>query len=1058
MLWLYQSNRLENLALRLTDLLGQPLADPLQAETVVVQHPGMARWLSLQIADRLGICANLEFPQPAAFIWQLFYQWLPDAPDQDRYRPDVLSWRIHAKLPHLVQQPLFADLAAYLAGNGEEQGFQLAQQLAKLFDRYLLYRPDWIVAWQEGRSAQSGDHWQASLWRELFADVPVHWVTLQQQCLALAQGDGAPAGLPERVCIFGVPTLSPGYLEILRQLSEWTEVHLFLLNPCAQHWADILSESEQARRALRGGSEALYLDLGHPLLAMLGRQGRDFFAAINEMNPGGEELFETGSDASLLQRLQQQIVNLEMPQQGVPADASIGLHLCHSPMREVEVLYDLLLDALDHVADLRPDEILVMTPDIDRYAPLMEAVFGAPGGRPRIPFRISDTRLGQASPLAAAFLELLALPDSRYGVDEFLRLLEIPAIRTHFNLDDACLSVLQPWLKTAAVRWGRDGRDKAEQGLPADEHNTWQSGIRQLLLGYMMPGDTESLWQGVYPLDAAEGSSLACLNGLLSFCDTLFDLELSLGQARNPSDWLVLLTGILQDCFASDPETQQSLLPIHDAIRQLSEEMTLANYPATIPLPVIRQRLSELFDQTQIRGFLGGGVNLCALAPMRSLPFRVVALIGLNDGVFPRGNESLGFDLMNETSRFGDRSRRMDDRYLFLETLMSVRERLLIIYQGFDQRDNSIKPPSVVVDELQDCLQRMLGESGLEAITCAHPLQPFSPAYFQNDPQRFSYDPHMREAAMNLGYGQNREASLVPGVLPDGSIDPVVELDRLIAYFENPQRSFVQQRLGMSLESLVWMPQARENFELESFQDVNWGDVWVDALLEGHSGEDLIARYEARGWLPYGDVGTLYAQAILRNAEALADRVRPLLTQASETPLVVQFQLQHGVLQGQIERIYQSGLLAYTSGNFSAFHLLGHWIRHLLLNALKPQGAGLQTQLISPTNMGRFHPVIQPVEVLDALLDLYRQGLKAPTLFSPRSAMTYMEQLDAGSEDKALKAVQKTWFGGERLAGDVDKPYMQLLFPQRPAPDHDFTRISRQVMGPLLEHLEWEGP
>ncbi len=1057
MLWLYQSNRLEILAHRLTDLLSEPLGNPLQAESVVVQHPGMARWLSLQIADRLGICANLEFPQPAAFVWQLFHNSLADAADQDRYRPDILAWRIHAKLPQLLQQPVYRELADYLAGNGEGQGFQLAQQLAKLFDRYLLYRPDWILAWQEGRSVQPGDHWQAALWRELFEDVPVHWVSLQQQCLALAQADEPPGDLPERVCIFGVPTLSPGYLEILRQLSEWTEVHLFLLNPCALHWADILSESEQARCALKGGSEALYLDLGHPLLATLGRQGRDFFAAINEMNPGGEELFESGSEDSLLQRLQHQIVNLELPQSGGKADASISLHLCHSPMREVEVLYDLLLDALDHVADLRPDEILVMTPDIDRYAPLMEAVFGAPGGRPHIPFRISDMRLGQSSPLAAAFLELLALPESRYGVDEFLGLLEIPAIRTRFNLDESGLSLLQPWLKTAAIRWGRDGRDKADQGLPADEHNTWQSGIRQLLLGYMMPGDSESLWQGIYPLDAVEGSNLACLNGLLSFCDTLFGLERTLGEARSPSGWSGLLTAILQDCFASDEETQQSLSPIRDAIRQLSDEMTLAGFEAPLSLPVIRQRLAELFDQSQIRGFLGGGINLCALAPMRSLPFRVVALIGLNDGVFPRGNETLGFDLMGEEFRFGDRSRRVDDRYLFLETLMSVRERLLIIYQGFDQRDNSVKPPSVVVDELRECLQRMLGESGLEAITCAHPLQPFSRAYFQNDSKRFSYDPHMREAATNLGYGQNRESSLVSRVLPEVDTEPVVELDRFIAYFENPQRSFIQQRLGMSLESLVWIPEARENFELEPFQNVNWGDVWVDAMLEGQSGTDLIARYEARGWLPFGDVGRLRAQVILNDAETLAERVRPLLTEAQDAPLAVRLQLGDWVLQGQIERICRSGLLAYTTGRFRAFHLLGHWIRHLLLNAIAPPGITPQTLLLSPLDSGRFNPVQHPREILEALLDLYRQGLRAPTQFSPRSALAYAEQRDSGDEDKALKAAHDSWFGNDHQPGDVDKPYMHLLYPQRPTLDPAFMEISDRVMRPLLAHLEWEG-
>ncbi|MEJ2402731.1 MAG: exodeoxyribonuclease V subunit gamma [Candidatus Thiodiazotropha sp.] len=1055
MLWLYQSNKLETLAQRLTALLHEPVGDPLQPETLVVQHPGMARWLSLRIADRMGICANLDFPQPAAFIWRLFHKWLPDAPDQDRYRPEVLAWRIHEKLPGLAQDPLFHGVAGYLIQGDEGQCFQLAQQLAKLYDRYLLYRPDWIIAWQEGRSIVPEDHWQGMLWRELFEDEPVHWVSLQQQCLALGRASGPPPGLPERISVFGVPTLSPGYLEILRQLSEWTDVHLFLLNPCAMHWADILSESEQARLALKGGNEALYLDLGHPLLASLGRQGRDFFAAINEMNPGGEELFDCDPEGGLLQRLQSQILNLEIPESQLPPDASISIHQCHSPMREVEVLYDLLLDALDHVADLRPDEILVMTPEIDRYAPLMEAVFGAPGGGPTIPFRISDTHLGQSSPLATGFLDILALADTRHGVDTFLRLLEIPGIRARFGLDETGLEALLPWLKSAAIRWGRDAGSRQEQGLPADEHNTWLAGIRQLLLGYLMSGEGTDLWQGVYPLDAVEGSSLSSLDGLLAFCDTLFRVDQRLGEDREPRDWSRLLLEILEECFASDEATQQALLPIREAIQQLSDESTLARCHAPVSLAVIRQRLGELFEQTQIRGFLGGGVNLCALAPMRSLPFRVVVLLGLNDGVFPRSSENLGFDLMQQDGfRFGDRSRRVDDRYLFLETLMSARDRLLVIYQGFDQRDNSIRPPSVVVEELRDCLHDMLGDSGLEQITFAHPLQPFSQAYFEAAGRLFSYSPRMREAALNLGCGQETPHALVTKPLRETEVDPVIDLEQLIRFFENPQRSFVRHRLGMTLEPPIWIPEAREIFALEPFQDVNWGDAWTQALLEGVSGEQLIAQFEARGWLPYGDTGILQARGILEKAETLAEYVAPYLGERVSDPFAVQLDGEGYVLQGQLDGLTRDGLVRFTTDRFHAYHLVGHWIRHLVLNDLSPPDITPQTLLLNLSESLRFEPVEKPRELLSSLIECYRDGLSVPTLFSPRTALAYVEKLHQSDPDKAFRVAHVKWFGNTHASGDVDKPYMRLLYPQRPGLDQSFVEISQRILQPLYDHLE----
>ncbi|MEJ2589839.1 MAG: exodeoxyribonuclease V subunit gamma [Candidatus Thiodiazotropha sp.] len=1054
MLTLHQSNRLERLARQLACQLEQPAGLPLAQEIVVVQHPGMARWLSLQIATHLGICANLDFPQPAAFIWQVFRAMLPEVPELDRYQPNRLAWRIHALLARVEGESAQQPLTDYLAEGDEVRRFQFAQQLALLFDRYLIYRPEWISTWEEGQSATAGDAWQAELWRQLARETPLHWVRLQQDYFSPAAIRPTDT-LPPRVFVFGVPTLSPGYLQIIHHLAEHTDVHLFLLNPCEAHWADIVSPQTQARLELAHAGEQLYLEVGHPLLASLGRQGRDFFAAINELDPGSETAFETAAGDTLLQRLQNQILSLEAPSPGQPADASIAFHICHAPMREVEVLYDQLLDMLEQVPGLAPSEILVMTPEIDRYAPLIEAVFGEPGDRPAIPFRVSDVSLQQGNPLAVALLELLRLPGSRYGVGEMLSLLEVAAVRRRFGLDRAALEAVTEWVSTAAIRWGRDGESKRALDLPPEPRNTWQAGLRRLLLGYAMADPQAHLWHGMLPLDAVEGSASAQLGGLLAFCDAVFELETVLGTPRTPTEWESGLIALSERFFLPEDEADGDAEALREVIHRLTLEAQEAGFDAPVSLGLIRHRLSELLASPNALGFLGGGVNFCALAPMRSLPFRVVCLLGMDDGAFPRRQPAYGFDLMHGQFRFGDRSRRADDRYLFLETLISARDRLHVSYVGRSQRDNKALPPAVVVDELRDTLRQMIGDAGLDGITVAHPLQPFSPDYFRDLPGRFCYSPLRREAALRMGRGRDSERPLLRAALSDTADAAEFTLEALVRFYANPARSFVRERLLLDLEAVEGLPDEREPFTLARFDRADLERRLVEALLRETPEENLFATLDAAGCLPHGQAGRIDFRHMLSRASALSERVQALRGGAVPQALELDLALDGSRLTGRLQALTDSGLLAYTAGRFHPYELLSHWIRHLALNLAAPAGVTPVTQLLEGERAGVLRPVEEPRAQLEILRDHYRQGHNRPLPFYPATAWEYVTGLQTGDEARALARAIGKWDGNRQRAGDGEKPYNRLLWPQHSLFGEAFGDTAVALLQPLIDHLEW---
>ena len=525
MLHLYQSNRLERLAEALAALLLREPLSPLCRETVVVPHPGVGRWLGLRLAERLGICANVEFPLPAAFIWRVLREFLGELPEANRFEPGVLTWGILRGLHELRDDPRFGPVRRYLRDGDPIKGYELAGRLALLFDRYLVYRPDWIAAWEGGRSATPGDDWQAALWRYLVGsqgtEADSHWVRLLEHFFARSQGaEVRPNGLPRRIALFGVPSLSPGYLQVLGRLSHFMEIHLFLLNPCQAYWTEITDPREKERRELAADGGELYLEVGNPLLASLGRQGRDFFAALLEFDAGQtEERFEPADDDTLLGRLQNDILDLrdpaDEPPRPLPAgDLSLQIHACHSPLREAEALYDRLLELFERFPDLRPADVLVMTPEMDSYAPALEAVFAEPGDRPAIPFRLSDRPLVAESPLVGAFFQLLEIPHSRYELPRLAALLEIPAVARRFDLSEDEVARALRWLDEAGVRWGRDAAFRARRGLPPLAQNSWRFGLDRLLLGYALPGGEERLFAGILPYDEVEGAAAAALGSV----------------------------------------------------------------------------------------------------------------------------------------------------------------------------------------------------------------------------------------------------------------------------------------------------------------------------------------------------------------------------------------------------------------------------------------------------------------------------------------------------------------------------------------------------------------
>ncbi|HSQ07543.1 MAG TPA: exodeoxyribonuclease V subunit gamma, partial [Chromatiaceae bacterium] len=502
MLQICRSNRVETLLDLLAHRLGEtPLASPFTPETVVTPSPAMARWVHLGLAGAHGVAANLVYPLPASFVWQLARDLLGDTPEADPMGLEPMAWRIYAALPALLPNPAFAPLRHYLQPVADAvKRWQLAERIADAFDRYQLYRPDLIRAWsQPDGTDQPGraDAWQPLLWRGLTTGLEGHRVAVIDRLLALLTAEALCPGLPERVSLFAVSSLPPLLVEVVQALAGHTRVDLYLHAPTDQFWADLVDQKAQARRRLEHPDDADLWEVGNPLLASWGRQGQALQDLLlsREVPALDAETWVPPAPDCLLHRIQGDIYSLTGPdpegsREAVAPDGSFQVQICYSPLRECQVLHDRLLSWFEAEPDLRPEDCLVMVPEIDAYAPYIEAVFerDPSAARPHIPWNLSDVSLRAGHPLILVFLQILDLPNSRFGQAEVLSYLDVPELAATFGLDPDDVARIKGWLAQARLRWGLDAGHKARLGLPEVAENTWAQAERRLFGGYALAG------------------------------------------------------------------------------------------------------------------------------------------------------------------------------------------------------------------------------------------------------------------------------------------------------------------------------------------------------------------------------------------------------------------------------------------------------------------------------------------------------------------------------------------------------------------------------------------
>lgn len=1064
-MFVHQSNRLESLARQLQIVIGTPLADPLAPEIIVVQNGGMAQWVARQVAVGTGLAAHLRFPLPARFAWELARQLEAAVPEEDRFAKPVLCWRIAGLLPGLLDHPACAELAAYLGNDADGNRLdQLSARIADVLDQYMVYRPDLLDRWHRGID----DHWQALLWRALTEGTLPHRARLGEQCRRLLSKDNdLPALLPQRCHLFGLNSLAPVYLDIVARLGAVTEVHLYHLSPCRHYWIDLAPVRQPGvRQAIDHPDEPVdaFPDPGHPLLASLGKIGRDFLRQLLEYDLQEIDLYQENEHHTLLATLQNDLLDLHdraaagsEPHPLAPDDRSVQFHCCFSPLREVQVLHDRLLDLFGYLPDLTPGDILVSAPDIGTYVEAVAGVFGEAGGERRIPWSIVDQSPASELPLIRCLLDLLALFTGRFAAPDVLAVCESPALLHRFDLDPAILPRLAGWIRETGIRWGLDEAHRRELEVEAGDLHSWRFGLDRLLLGYLM-GDCRQPQADILPYGRLASGEGEVLGGFVALIEALAEWRRRLRGARPVVAWCGDLLHLADDLFSAE-EDHQGLEILREAIIGLRTDCRLASHTEPVSLAVFtRHLLARLGQPTGGQPFQSGRVTFCNMVPMRSVPFRVVCLLGMDDGAFPRSQHPLAFDLMAAKPRPGDRNRNQDDRYLFLEALLSARDVFYISWVGRSQRDETALPPSVVVAELREYLDQSCLSAGSPAVahlTTDHPMQPFSRRCFDGTVATASFNPAWLPATRQT----DPPPFLHGGLGPPPDQWRSVDIDELCRFWRHPARYFLERVLGLRLWTRPTDLADSEPFRLDRLDQFHLRQATVAGLLAGRSADSIRRELTGSGVLPRNGFGRIAFDDIAKTSTQFADLLRPLLVAPLE-PQPIDRTFGPFRLTGRLTDRYPAGRITWRAAVLKGADLMDLWVHHLIVHLRAPIGpppvsvhlahdpAGMEAGVQRVT----LRPVVDAAAEVQRLLDLYWQGLSAPLPFFPETSRAWAEASGQGKDPH--EAARRTWEDSFQRDGEGQHPAYRLCFPQeRFVADPAFIDLADLYL-PILAHLE----
>lgn len=977
------SNSLKSLSDRLADRL-RDTKSVFQPVYIVTQTAGMNIWLKQQLAQKLGIAANIQFLKPNDAI-HLLFQKLSGFYQFNSLSAHDLNWIIFDVLNEDEFKNRFEKIAEYYNHRGLEgeiKRMALAEKIADLFDQYQIYRAPEIDQWNNKEDweilkvirNETDQEWQKYIWnraRELAAEHFSDKTYIGKHILNKLNEPEAVEKLQQEVpalYFFGLSLITDYHLQIIYKVSEFIDVEFLFQNPAPwQYWYDDKSEKivDFLKRIGKFGSSEKAE--GNPLLTSWGKLTQNtfkmFFRDDDTLNTLQDFGVEEPEIDSLLHNIQNSVFNNEKDEISFSneqiKDGTVTINSCYSPIREVEVLYNYLVHLVDQKNEkLSARDIIVMVSDIDLYGSYIKAVFdNAPY---KFPYTIADESFVVSDTISNALTGILSISENQFTSEKVVGLLEFESIRKQFRIEN--VEIIRKAIQAANIRFGFTGNSELET-----HYVSWDYGLNRILYGLSMFGGTE-YGQGensFYPIDIVEGFDMFNIVRFVHFVRVLKSNIQSRSKNRTITDWVEYVQNTLITFIGEiDENPDEDYVLLQNQLNQYNR--IKAFFEKEVEYEVFKYNfLPTLANARRSSNFASYGITFCSLIPMRSIPFKVVALLGMDLEKFPRMNRPVSFDLIEKKKQTGDRDLKENDKQLFLDTLLSAEDHFYLSYVGQSVKDNEDIPASALVDELVDFIATRSDNPDeiRKGFVQKHPLHGFSKKY------------NTRENSELYSYLLNRNSTIEKPLdekkLPEFDFKEI-DVSSVLRFFRNPARAYYQRVLNCYYTTDIQNLDEFERFELEFLEKYSIKENLINAAIE--FSDEYLTEQKKKGHLPLKNMAQIEMEQLVQEIEAIQQTFNELTTGLETEEIQVDLEIDNSHISGKVNDIYGGNLIAYTVSSKTNKHRFEAYIKYL---ALVSQGFPGKLYFID-NGAGAVEALkIDPdkaKQILSEIIEIYKKG------------------------------------------------------------------------------------
>ncbi|PPI87771.1 exodeoxyribonuclease V subunit gamma [Candidatus Pantoea edessiphila] len=1070
MFYIYHSNQLDVLKTLLNSVINYNANDnPLETDLIIVNNLDMARWLKIGIASDLDIAANIKFYIFADFIWDIIYKIKPNISINKFFDKNIVCWMIISRMPIILKDNKFNFISNYLDNCQHEKNlFEFSLNIANIFEKYLIYRPDWLDIWESGKLIKNiGDKqlWQAAIWRDLIFNYGNYSESSKSNLdnfysvfiQKIHQDKRVLAFLPSRLFIFGISSFPPYHLQVLNTISNYIDIHLFFFNPCRSYWGDIQDQSNKYTSEYF--KEEYDSHLSNSLLVSWGKLGSDNLLILNQLEPNNQiEAFIDINEDSLLHNIQNDILHLKnsvpieliykKPKCNIKKrcidihDKSISINICYSIQREVEALKDYLIRLMNADLELKPSDILVMTTNIDTYIPFIKSTFSHISDNLDLPFTISDNSLSKEHSIIIVFFKLLAIDDNCSTIEDILALLDLKCLANHFLIDCNQLILLQNLIDNT---YCYEKLNELKILLKNKENEVIICELKANLLVYIYK-NKNNFFPDMLQKKEIENILDNLLLNLSKIIMKLNKWNIILQKSYLLKDWLPICGNIIKDFFNINNESKIILFLLEDYWSKMIKS-GINIFFRKLSIKLIKNIFYDRLAQHRIsQFFLAGKINFCNLMAMRSFPFKVICLLGMNNDLYPRKSNLHELNLMYKQPRQGDYNLLDEDRYLFLDTIIAAQNKIYISYIGKSIHDNTECHPSNLITELIEYIGQnfyLKGDEDTEIneshkniknhLLQYHSIAPFSQENCQLNYNKQSFAIEWLSVVQKTGKVQPSFISIL-----NVHKIPFINIKELLHFWSHPVRAWFNNRLNIYFP-IQQLSIKNKYYHCDNLQLLRIKSKLLNALIENDVGfiNDMYMFHKKIGNLPPGVFSELFWLSQKQKMQEIAINVVNNIRNNKHCKIQLKFH--KSTLTGWLTTIQENGLLRWHPNVLTIREGLLFWIEHLIYCAVGGSGTskmfGLSKSYWCFDNLSQN----KAINLLNNYINGYIHGMSQPIPLLKKSGNAWLmccyDQRDKKlitdhhTIMKANNRLVAAWNGQYKISrGENTDPYLQRLY------------------------------